>query len=85
MINRVLKPMLGIGLPQQRIEISALYHRYKFRQLQPYAQQGNVTVDLSFRTLMSDLGLPLRASHDALNDAVMAGLAFIKLRALGVA
>jgi DNA polymerase-3 subunit epsilon len=29
---------------------------------------------------MSDLGLPVREAHDALNDAVMAALAFIKLR-----
>ena len=32
--------------------------------------------------MMSTLGLPLRDAHDALNDAVMAGLAFLKLRAL---
>jgi DNA polymerase-3 subunit epsilon len=31
---------------------------------------------------MADLGLPLRDAHDALNDAVMAALAFIKLRQL---
>jgi DNA polymerase III subunit epsilon len=32
---------------------------------------------------MKDLGLPLRDAHDALNDAVMAALAFVKLRRLG--
>jgi len=31
---------------------------------------------------MSELALPLRDAHDALNDAVMAGLAFVKLRDL---
>jgi DNA polymerase-3 subunit epsilon len=31
---------------------------------------------------MADLGLPQREAHDALNDAVMAALAFIKLRRL---
>jgi DNA polymerase-3 subunit epsilon len=31
---------------------------------------------------MRDLDLPVRDAHDALNDAVMAGLAFIKLRQL---
>ena len=39
-------------------------------------------IDLRFATMMNDLGLPLRDAHDALNDAVMAGLAFVKLRAL---
>jgi DNA polymerase-3 subunit epsilon len=85
MINRAMRPLLGIGLPQQQIEVSALYHKYKFAQLPPYAQQGNVTIDLSFANMMTDLGLPPLAAHDAVNDAVMAGLAFIKLRELGVA
>ena len=31
---------------------------------------------------MADLGLPMREAHDALNDAVMAALAFIRLREL---
>ena len=83
MINRVLFPILGMGLPQQRMEVSGLYYDYKFRQLPAYQQQGNVNVDLRFSTMMQDLGLPEREAHDALNDAVMAALAFIKLRQLG--
>jgi DNA polymerase-3 subunit epsilon len=31
---------------------------------------------------MKDLNLPVRDAHDALNDAVMAALAFVKLRNL---
>jgi len=46
----------------------------------PAHERGNVTIDLRFATMMKMLGLPLREAHDALNDAVMAGLAFIKLR-----
>jgi len=83
MINRVLFPMLGMGLPQQRIEVSGLYYDYKFRQLPAYQQQGNVNIDLRFATMMQDLDLPQREAHDAVNDAVMAALAFIKLRELG--
>ena len=82
MLNRVIWPILGQGLPQPKIEVSALYYDYKFRQLPAYKQQGNVDIDLRFATLMNDLGLPMREAHDALNDAVMAALAFIKLRGL---
>ena len=39
-------------------------------------------IDLRFATLMADLALPTREAHDALNDAVMAALAFVKLRQL---
>jgi len=82
MLNRALKPLLGMGLPQPRIEVSALYYDHKFRQLPPYRQHDNADIDLRFTTLMNDLGLPRREAHDALNDAVMAALAFVKLRQL---
>ncbi|MBV8247994.1 MAG: 3'-5' exonuclease [Comamonas sp.] len=82
MLNRIARPLLGMPLPQPAIEVSALYHDYKFRQLPPYQQHDNAGIDLRFDTMMRDLQLPLRDAHDALNDAVMAGLAFIKLRRL---
>jgi DNA polymerase-3 subunit epsilon len=80
MINREIWPMLGVGLPQPKIEVSAMYYDYKNRQ-RP-AHERDTMIDLRFQTLMDDLGLPQRDAHDALNDAVMAGLAFVKLRCL---
>ena len=82
MLNRALFPMLGQGLPQRKIEVSSLYYDYKFKLLPAYQQQDNADIDLRFATMMNELGLPLRNAHDALNDAVMAALAFIKLRQL---
>ena len=82
MLQRAIRPLLGVGLPQPKIEISALYYDHKFRQLPPYQQHDNADIDLRFDTLMADLQLPRRDAHDALNDAVMAALAFIKLRQL---
>lgn len=82
MLHNAIWPILGQGLPQPKIEVSSLYHDYKFRQLPAYQQQGAVTIDLRFATLMADLKLPVREAHDAINDAVMAALAFIKLRQL---
>jgi DNA polymerase III subunit epsilon len=80
MLNREIWPLLGVRLPQPKIEVSALFYEYKNRQLPAHERGG--TIDLRFATMMNDLGLPLRDAHDALNDAVMAGLAFVKLRAL---
>ena len=82
MLNRAVWPLLGMGLPQQRLEVSAMYYEYKFKQLPPYQQQATTEIDLRFATLMQDLALPEREAHDALNDAVMAAMAFIKLRRL---
>jgi DNA polymerase-3 subunit epsilon len=82
MLNRAIWPLLGQGLPQRKIEVSGLYYDHKFRQLPPYQQQARPDIDLRFNTLMQDLGLPLYDAHDAVNDAMMAALAFIKLRHL---
>ena len=40
MLNRAVRPLLGIGLPQPCIEVSrVVYYDYKFQQLPPYQQQ----------------------------------------------
>ena len=82
MINRTLKRTLGLTLPQEKIEVSRLYYDHVFQQLPPHKQQENTEIDLRFATIMDALGLPTREAHDALNDAMMAALAFIKLRVL---
>jgi DNA polymerase-3 subunit epsilon len=81
MLNREIWRLLGVRLPQHKIEVSAMYYDLKNRSLPPL-EQGNLPIDLSFATMMRELDLPLRGAHDALNDAVMAGLAFVKLRRL---
>jgi len=80
MLHKIIWRMLGQGLPQPKIEVSALYYEYKNAQL-PASERGSM-IDLRFDTLMKDLNLPVRDAHDALNDAVMTGMAFIKLRQL---
>jgi DNA polymerase-3 subunit epsilon len=80
LINRAIFPMLGVALPQPKVEISAMYYDWKQRTLPPY--QHGASIDLRLATLMKDLELPTRRAHDAVNDAIMAALAFIKLRQL---
>ena len=80
MLNREIWPLLGVRLPQPKVEVSAMYYDFKNRRLPAHERGGSI--DLRFATMMNELDLPLRDAHDALNDAVMAGLAFIKLRHL---
>jgi DNA polymerase-3 subunit epsilon len=80
MLNREIWPMLGVRLPQPKIEVSAMYYDFKFRHTPAHARDQ--PIDLRFATIMSELALPPREAHNALNDAVMAGLAFLKLRRL---
>ncbi|KQP22574.1 3'-5' exonuclease [Pseudorhodoferax sp. Leaf267] len=80
MLNRVVQPLLGTPLPQPQIEVSAMYYDHVNRQRPPEQRHGYT--DLRFATLMGDLELPQRPAHDAVSDAVMAALAFVKLRAI---
>jgi DNA polymerase-3 subunit epsilon len=76
MLNRLVKPFLGIELPQRQIEVSGIYYDYKFDQI------NGANVDLRFSSIMKDLKLPEREEHDAFNDALMAAMIFLKLRHL---
>lgn len=76
MINRLVQPLIGIPLPNEQIEVSALYYDLK------YQQNPDAHIDLRLTTLMTDLELPQRAAHNPVNDATMAALAFIKLKAM---
>ena len=77
MLHRVIWPILGMGLPQPRFEVSSMYYDYKMKRKRPH--EWDVPIDLRFATIMKDLDLPQRDAHNALNDAVMAALAFVKL------
>jgi DNA polymerase-3 subunit epsilon len=77
MLNRLTRPLLGIPLPQPKIEVSGLYYDWKAPKT-----QGMQNVDLHFSTIMKELDLPERSAHDAFNDALMAAMMFIKIRHL---
>ena len=74
MVNKYLRPLIGIGLPNPKHEVSGVYYDYKIGRI----PQGNV--DLRFDTIMRDLGLPMLGQHNALSDATMTALIWLKLR-----
>ncbi len=76
MINKYLKPKLGITLPNKKIEVSAVYYDFKIERI----PQANI--DLRFNTIMDELQIPHLGKHDAFNDAIMTSLIFIKLKNL---
>ena len=58
MINRAIFPLLGMGLPQPKVEVSALFYEYKSRQLPPYQHGGYIDVHaLQFRGLAVLVGI----------------------------
>jgi len=76
MINSYTKPLIGIELPNREIELSQMYYR-RYRKSSPYE-----FVDLKFDTIMRELDLPMLGKHDALNDAIMSALIYLKLKTI---
>ncbi len=74
MINKYLKPWLGIDLPNPQIELSGIYHDKKMKCI------PDGMIDLRFDVMMKDLDLPIFGKHDALNDALMTALMYVKLQ-----
>lgn len=74
MINKYLKPKLGINLPNKSYEVSAIYHDYKIELI----PQGYI--DLRFNSIMENLDIPFMGKHDAYNDALMTSMIFLKLK-----
>lgn len=74
MINKYTKQLLGIKLPNRNIEVSSMY--YKTRPKNSEYQ----FIDLKFDTIMTTLNIPELGKHDALNDAIMTSMMFLKLK-----
>ncbi|MEA3419408.1 MAG: 3'-5' exonuclease [Campylobacterota bacterium] len=74
MVNKYSEEMIGITLPNKMEEVSALYYDKKIKTI----PQGNI--DLRFDTILQDLALPKLQAHDALNDAIMTAMMYLKLK-----
>jgi DNA polymerase-3 subunit epsilon len=73
MINKYVKPWLGVTLPNKKTEVSAIYYDKKIELI----PQGNI--DLRFDTILHDLDIPNMGQHNAVNDAIMTAMVYIKL------
>lgn len=74
MVNKYLKPKIGINLPNKTIEVSAVYHDFKIELI----PQG--FIDLRFNTILEELDIPSFGVHDSFNDALMTAMIFLKLK-----
>ena len=73
-ISKYTKKYIGVKLPNKNIEVSSLY--YKSRK----KTSAYDFVDLKFDTIMKELQIPELGKHDALNDAIMTAMIFLKLQ-----
>ncbi|TLP40950.1 3'-5' exonuclease [Arcobacter arenosus] len=74
MISKYTKKYIGISLPNHQVEVSSMYFKTRKRS------SDYEFVDLKFDTIMKELDIPELGKHDALNDALMTSMIFLKLR-----
>lgn len=74
MISKYTKKYLGIKIPNETIEVSSMYYKTR-KKTSEYE-----FIDLKFDTIMKNLDIPALGKHDALNDAIMTSMMFLKLR-----
>ena len=72
MVNKYIKPKIGITLPNEANEVSSIYY-------DKVEKFHNIDIDLKFNTIMRNLDLPLMTAHDAIHDAIMTSMIYIKL------
>ena len=77
MLNKHVRRMLGIALPNQQIEVSGAYYERKYGDAPP-----GIEVDLRFMSILDDLGLPALDQHDAYSDALMTAMMYLALEDL---
>ncbi|WP_312267417.1 3'-5' exonuclease [Neisseria sp.] len=76
MINKFLKPMLGIQLPQKQIEVSSIYYRQEMKK-----KYYDTYVDMRMAPMIKKLKIPDLPRHDALNDSINVALMYLALMA----
>ncbi|RXJ90323.1 DNA polymerase III subunit epsilon [Arcobacter sp. CECT 8983] len=79
MISKYTKELIGVSLPNRQVEVSSMYFKRKKRS------SDYEFVDLKFDTILKELDIPELGKHDALNDAIMTSMIFLKLRDLAPA
>lgn len=75
MLNKYIQPLIGIPLPNRRIEVSGLYYDWLAPRLHPGSH-----IDLRFEVIREQLDLPRRAAHDAFNDALLTAMMYLRLK-----
>ncbi len=78
LVNKYLKPMIGITLPQKKIEVSSLYYD---QEVKKQGSSGNNYVDLRMASIIEKLNFPDLPRHDALNDAINVALMYLAIQA----
>ncbi|WP_107929089.1 3'-5' exonuclease [Neisseria animaloris] len=76
MVNKFMKPLLGVKLPNRQIEVSSIYYRQEIDK-----KFYDSYVDLRMTPMIRKLGIPDLPRHDALNDSINVAMMYLALQA----
>ena len=76
MVNKFLKPLLGIKLPNRQIDVSSIFYQQEMNKT-----IHNAYIDLRMATMVKKLKIPDLPRHDALNDSINVALMYLALMA----
>ncbi|HEY0832823.1 MAG TPA: DNA polymerase III [Azospirillum sp.] len=74
LLDRLVEPVAGIPLPNERVEVSSLYYDRKRRRA------GKSVVDLRLDAIVGALGLPPRVGDDATANALASAMVYLRLK-----
>jgi DNA polymerase-3 subunit epsilon len=77
MLNKHVRRLIGVDLPNPQIEVSGNYYERKYGDAPPGTE-----VDLRFMSILNDLGLPALEQHDAYSDALMTAMMHLAIEDL---
>lgn len=78
LLDRAVRPWLGTGLPNARIDISELY--YAREASRRHALTPGPAIDLRFESIMGALDVPPHPTSDPLSNATRTAIAFLALQ-----
>lgn len=73
-LNAIIKPFLGVQLPNKIIDVSVLYQQNQHRH-----DPNQVGQLKHLNQLLAEYNIPRLPAHDALNDAIMTAMLFTHL------
>lgn len=76
-LNALLKPWLGVSLPNPVLDVSVIEQQARQRKQH---QTDHAVEPKHLNVLLAEFGIPILPAHDALNDAIMTAMLFIYLK-----
>ena len=74
LLDRIVRPRIGVQIPNERIEVSSLYYESRLKV------PGKNALDLRLDSIVKALDLPERGGDDAYSNALASAMVYLRLK-----